>query len=129
MKIKLRGHHLLCLQGFQGYGYSEDFISNMTCINELRKDEDCVITLTDKTDDICTFCPNLNDDICENKKQDEMIERMDREVLQKLDSKKEYNAIELFEDASEKFNTIKSVENICLGCKWREECLFYKKLI
>ncbi len=27
--INIRAHHLLCLQGFQGYGYSQDFVRNM----------------------------------------------------------------------------------------------------
>ena len=128
MKIKLRGHHLLCLQGFQGYGYSEDFVKNMTLINEARKSEGCTITLTDKADDICSSCPNLTDRICENEKQNEIIEKMDREVLSKLDLKKEYDAMKLFNEVSLKFNSLKSVENICCGCKWSEECLFYKKL-
>jgi hypothetical protein len=128
MKIKLRGHHLLCLQGFQGYGYSEDFVLNMADINEKRKSKDCKITLSNNADDICSCCPNLNDNYCENKKQNEIIVKMDDEVLSKLDVKKEHDAIELFEEASLKFNTLKSVENICNDCKWAEECLFYKKL-
>ena len=128
MKIKLRGHHLLCLQGFQGYGYSEDFVSNMARINEKRNSEDCRITLSNEPDDICSCCPKLNGNYCENKKQNEIIVKMDDEVLSKLDSEKEYNSIELFEETSLIFNTLKSVENICNDCKWAEECLFYKKL-
>ena len=27
--IKLRYHHLLCINYFKGYGYDEDFINNM----------------------------------------------------------------------------------------------------
>ena len=128
MKIKLRGHHLLCLQGFQGYGYSEDFILNMTRINELRKAENCIITLTNSPDDICSECPNLKNNLCENEKQNENIVEMDNEVLSKLNFNNEYNSIDLFNEVSLKFNSLKSVENICNGCKWVNECLFYKKL-
>ena len=34
MLITLRGHHLLCIQGYQGYGYSEKFTDNMDNIIE-----------------------------------------------------------------------------------------------
>ena len=128
MKIELRGHHLLCLQGFQGYGYSEDFVSNMTRINELRKTNDCTITLTNEPDDICSACPNLKDGICENEKQDRIIVNMDKEVLSQLNSNEEYDSIDLFDEVALKFNTLKSVENVCKGCKWSDKCLFYKKL-
>ena len=129
MKLNIRGHHLLCLQGFQGYGYSEDFVLNMLRINEMRKSKDTIITLTDDCDDICACCPNLINNICENEKQNNIIKKMDEEVLSKLDINKEYNALELFDEVSLKFNTLKSVEKICIGCKWSKECLFYKKLI
>ena len=129
MKIKLRGHHLLCLQGFQGYGYSEDFVSNMTKINKLRKSNNTIITLTNEHDDICASCPNLTNNICENEKQNDLIKKMDEEVLSKLDINKEYNALDLFNEVSLIFNTEKSIENICVECKWKEKCLFYRKLI
>ena len=129
MKLKLRGHHLLCLQGFQGYGYDEEFVLNMTRINEVRKSKDTEITLTDDCDDICASCPNLKENLCENEKQNDIIKKMDREVLSNLDINKVYNALELFEEVSFKFNTLESVESICVGCKWNEKCLFYKKLI
>ena len=129
MKLKLRGHHLLCLQGFQGYGYDEKFVLNMEHINKLRKSKDTIISLTDECDDICASCPNLSNDMCENEKQNNIIKKMDSEILSKLDIDKEYNALELFEEVSFKFNTLNSVQNICVGCKWNKECLFYRKLI
>ncbi len=128
MKIKLRGHHLLCLQGFQGYGYSEDFVLNMTRINELRKSDECIISLTNAPDDICSACPNLKNNLCENETQNQIIVKMDNEVLSKLNTDKEYNSIDLFNEVSSKFNSLKSVKNVCNGCKWTNECLFYKKL-
>ena len=128
MEIKLRGHHLLCLQGFQGYGYNKDFVLNMSSINDLRKSEDCTIILTNTTDDICSSCPNLKNNKCENEKQNKIIEKMDDEVLSQLEYKNKYNAPKLFNEVSLKFKTLKSVENICKNCKWKEKCLFYKKL-
>ncbi|MBO6110105.1 MAG: DUF1284 domain-containing protein [Methanobrevibacter sp.] len=128
MLMKLRGHHLLCILGFQGYGYSEDFVLNMTRINELRKSEKSIIKLTNSPDDIFSSCPNLKNNLCENEMQNEIIVKMDEEVLSKFNRNIEYNAIDLFNEVILKFNTLKSVENICNDCKWAEKCLFYKKL-
>lgn len=126
--MELRGHHLLCILGFQGYGYSEDFVLNMTRINELRKTDKTTIKLINSSDDICSACPNLKNDLCENEMRNETIVKMDEEVLSEFDINKKYNAIDLFNEVILKFNTLKSVENICNDCKWAEKCLFYKKL-
>ena len=128
MKLVLRGHHLLCLKGFQGYGYSEDFVKNMIEVNAKRKSENTTISLTDSPDDICKACPNLNNDLCENKKQNKRIVEMDREVLKKIDSTNEFNAPELFEKIDTIFNTKESVSKICFNCSWQDKCLFYQNL-
>ena len=73
MKLILRGHHLLCLQGFQGYGYDENFVKNMAEINQSRKLDDTTISITNEADDICKACPNLKNNLCENNAQNERI--------------------------------------------------------
>lgn len=86
--IKLRGHHLLCLQGYQGYGYDSEFEKNMTKIhkklnittindndnndytnnknneNNKNKNNNIKIIVGDTADDLCAFCPNLKEGIC-----------------------------------------------------------------
>ncbi len=128
MKLLLRGHHLLCLKGFQGYGYDEDFTQNMSDINLKRKLSDTTVSLTDSPDDICAACPNLKGNICENELQNQRIVRMDREVLKKLDSSEEYDSTELFKTIDTIFNTQESISEICFKCMWSEKCLFYQKL-
>lgn len=128
MKLVLRGHHLLCLKGFQGYGYSEEFGKNMTEINSLRKEKDTTIMLVNEKDDICKSCPNLKNDLCESSVHNEKIVRMDDNVLSKITKENEYNAVELFKKVDELFPDKKSVENICFDCNWHEKCLFYQKL-
>ena len=128
MKLILRGHHLLCLQGFQGYGYDENFVKNMKEINQARKLDDTTISITNEADDICKACPNLKNNLCENNAQNERIISMDNEVLSKLNSTKEYNAAYLFKKVENIFNSKEKVNNICSKCKWHEECLFYQKL-
>ena len=126
--MELRGHHLLCILGFQGYGYSEDFVLNMTRINELRKTDKTTIKLINSSDENCSACPNLKNDLCENEMQNETIVKMDEEVLSEFNINQEYNSTDLFNEVILKFNTLKSVQNICNDCKWAEKCLFYKKL-
>lgn len=128
MKLILRGHHLLCLKGFQGYGYDEKFTQNMTDINSQRKLEKTRITLTSSPDDICRACPNLKDGLCKNHVQNERIISMDKEVLKKLDAINEYDSIELFNRIDKIFDSMESVSKICFDCNWSEKCLFYQKL-
>ena len=128
MKLTLRGHHLLCLKGFQGYGYSEDFTKNMTEINYLRKQNSTTISITNSSDEIWKSCPNLKKGICENIEQNERIIEMDNQVLNKIDSAVEYNATELFEKTDLIFNSKESVSKICSKCIWHDKCLFYQKL-
>lgn len=128
MRLILRGHHLLCLKGFQGYGYSEDFSENMAKINDLRKHEDVTIKLVSSSDDICKSCPNLKNNLCENEIQNKRIVEMDMNVLLKIDKNKEYNSTDLFKKIDEIFPDKKSVENICFNCIWHDKCLFYQNL-
>ena len=128
MKLILRGHHLLCLKGFQGYGYSKDFTENMNEINSQRKSEYTTVKLTDSPDDICKACPNLNEGFCQTESENEKIIKMDREVLKKFDTSKEYEEIELFEEIDKIYNTKESVSKICFNCIWHDKCLFYQKL-
>lgn len=128
MKLVLRGHHLLCLQGFQGYGYDKAFVENMTEINRIRKLANTTISLTDSPDDICKACPNLKDGLCKNKKQNENIKSMDKEVLSKLDPSKEYKALNLFKEVETIFNSKESASKICSKCMWHKECLFYQNI-
>ena len=128
MKLILRGHHLLCLQGFQGYGYDEDFVENMTKINRERKSENTTISLTNTPDDICRACPNLKNNLCQDKISNERVVSSDNEILSKLDPAKEYNSLDLFNEVEKIFNSKQSVDKICKNCIWHDECLFYQKL-
>ncbi len=128
MKLVLRGHHLLCLKGFQGYGYDETFIENMIDINSKRKLSSTSVKLTNSCDDICKACPKLENGLCENEIQNRRIVEMDDEVLKKIDASKEYGAVELFEMIDSTFNSKESVSEICSNCMWHEKCLFYQKL-
>ncbi|SDE29452.1 hypothetical protein SAMN02799630_05119 [Paenibacillus sp. UNCCL117] len=79
--IKLRGHHLLCLLGYRGMGYSDDFCVNMTAIYErLRIDPETMIVMVEGPDDICEHYPQDRPVHC----REAGVGRRDALVLEKL---------------------------------------------
>ena len=53
-QLQLRGHHLLCLLGFRGMGYSPEFTRNMSAVYErLRRKPDTVVSMTSGPDELC----------------------------------------------------------------------------
>ncbi|MDO5294142.1 MAG: DUF1284 domain-containing protein [bacterium] len=60
---RLRGHHLVCMQQFQGVGYNEEFAKNMTdVIKQLQENPLQQVTVLKSMDDICEKCPNKLDE-------------------------------------------------------------------
>jgi len=64
--IKFRPHHFMCSLGFSGKGYSADFVRNYKKITKaLEGNEETLIQVVEKMDDICSPCPNkINETIC-----------------------------------------------------------------
>ncbi len=126
--MKIRAHHLLCMQGFQGYGYSKDFSKNMAEIIEIIKNfPKNKIEIIAETDAICTCCPyNINEKCHESKESNERISAMDVKVLKKLGilSGSIFEVDEIFHITNKKLKTYSDVEDICGDCKWSEKCLW-----
>ena len=56
--FRLRGHHLLCLLGYQGMGYSAEYTENMTRLHQtLRSQPETEILLVFGPDDLCDKFP------------------------------------------------------------------------
>lgn len=119
--INLRGHHLLCLQGYQGYGYDQKFKENMDKIFNSIK-EDVTIKLINDIDDLCSYCPNLEECKDIEKKDDELIK------IANLEINKEYSSKELFKIVNKNIKTKNDLELICENCQWMEKCIYYNKL-
>jgi len=59
--LRIRGHSLLCFQGFRGLGYSPEFIANMKEIHEtFQKTPEVLIEPLASPDLLCKSCPNLD---------------------------------------------------------------------
>ncbi len=60
--MRIRGHHLLCLQGFRGLGYNEEFIRRMGDVTRcLAGEPNCPIEPITAPDMICEVCPHNRD--------------------------------------------------------------------
>ena len=57
--IALRAHHLLCLHGFRGLGYSEEFVAGMRRVQEALGDGGQRVEVVLGPDVICRPCPHL----------------------------------------------------------------------
>jgi len=76
-EFKIRAHHGLCTEFFEGKGYDSDFTENMAKIVELLKD-DSEITVISGLDDICASCPNNLGEKCSS---EEKVKKYDSAVL------------------------------------------------
>ncbi|MDD3223551.1 MAG: DUF1284 domain-containing protein [Clostridium sp.] len=126
--IKLRAHHFLCMQGFQGYGYNEGFTKNMDkIIKYIHKNKSLEVEIIDSCDDICEKCRNNIDGKCKDFVE---IGDMDKNVLEKLQLESEgiYKASHIFKLVNEKIGSVKEAKKICGTCSWHEKCLWYMKL-
>ncbi|MBX6352957.1 MAG: DUF1284 domain-containing protein [Thermoflavifilum sp.] len=79
--IRLRGHHLLCLLGYRGMGYSEAYAENMTRVHDqLRRRPETMVMLTAGPDDLCAHFPPDQPYHC----QDANVHERDAAVLRRL---------------------------------------------
>jgi len=64
--IRLRPHHLLCTQGYEGKGYSAAFTARMTEVTDfLHREPNAEIEIVFSTDDLCAACPSrLREGVC-----------------------------------------------------------------
>lgn len=117
----LRGHHLICLNFFNGEGYDEAFIKNLKTILDRGEREE--ITISSGADDVCGNCTYLKEDRClYSKSSDKEIKEMDAKALSLLGlsigDKVKWG--ELKEKISKIFPEWFSL--YCKECDWRNAC-------
>ena len=118
--IRLRPHHALCAQFFEGKGYSEAFVAHMYAIlSEL--DSGAAVTLTDGCDAICAGCPNNKDGVCET---DEKVRAIDRRTIEAMglhvSDRLPWHAL----SALAKYRIVAegTLPEVCRGCEWLGLC-------
>ncbi|MBI5196753.1 MAG: DUF1284 domain-containing protein [Nitrospirae bacterium] len=126
----LRGHHLICLHFFNGEGYDEAFIENLTHTLSLAEKE--IITVSSSADNVCASCLHLKQNECRYAENaEESIRRMDAKALMLLGLS--YNDQIEWDALKNRIPEIFSewVSSYCKECSWRGVCAkdaFYRKL-
>ena len=126
---KIRAHHLLCMQGFQGYGYSQDFVANMAqVVKDINSFPDLKVEIITECDVICSHCPYNKGGVCEkNVDSAEKLKNMDMHVLKRLGLKEraKVKAKDIISLVKTKLRNFSDIEDICGDCEWEEKCLWF----
>lgn len=88
--VRLRGHTLLCLQGFRGKGYSPEFVENMAAIHRtLAEEPETIVDVMTSPDVVCGACPHHQAAECTLKGEgsEREMREQDEVVLRKLELK------------------------------------------
>lgn len=120
--MRLRPHHILCIQKFTGHGYDSVFTEHMTeIVSQLSVNPGTKITVTKGCDVLCAMCPENSKGFCnsfekttilDNKVLDICNIAYDEEVIWSDIARKAYKRV--FE--TDEFN------NICSDCQWFGLC-------
>ena len=127
--LRIRGHHLLCLHGFRGLGYSPEFVANMQAVKDRLLDPTLEVEVTVSPDDICAACPHLAAGGCSRKGDSEArISAKDSAVLRRLSlsAGDHLPAGTLFALVAERFSRQSrdpvagqaGISGLCSSCKW-----------
>ncbi|UCZ55395.1 DUF1284 domain-containing protein [Bacillus shivajii] len=122
MERTLRGHHLLCVHGFQGMGYSPGFVRKMQeIVDDIRDEEkDFAIRVRVDLDEACGACPHNGETKCiASEQSDEHVKAMDRRGIDHLQLEKDklYRKSKLVEWTAQRVKP-DDLDTLCKGCSW-----------
>lgn len=115
--FRLRGHHLLCLLGYHGMGYSREYIANMTSMHDtLRTAPDTEIQIVADPDDLCVKFPETQPCHC----HDENIHQRDNAMLEQLGIT--VGQTITWREIEDRIKTTfepDDIDTLCSTCSWR----------
>ncbi|MDQ0231346.1 DUF1284 domain-containing protein [Metabacillus malikii] len=115
--LKLRGHHLFCLLGYRGMGYSKEYIENMTFWHQqLRYNPETKIQIIKGPDQLCEKYPNSGNYHC----KDPHIYNRDEAILKKMGLEiGEIITWNEIESTIRKKIVPEDIHLVCVSCSWR----------
>jgi hypothetical protein len=120
VKIRFRPHHFLCTLGFQGKGYTPQYVEKYRKIVEsLQNDEDLIIEVVAEGDSICGFCPHLSDAGCNQETKVQGIDKNHRHILS-LKTGDVLTWAEAKKRLKDKM-TLAAFHKACEGCEWKAQ--------
>lgn len=120
--IRLRGHHLVCLQFFRGQGYDPVFLGRLREV--LERSAADKVEVVEGPDELCRACPYLREEQCAHPETSEAeIREMDRaalEILRLAPGSRLKWPEETRSPLQEGFG--RWVREFCQECSWRPVC-------
>ncbi|ACX52125.1 protein of unknown function DUF1284 [Ammonifex degensii KC4] len=121
--VRLRGHHLICLQFFRGEGYSREFVRNLEeILYRLSRGEE--VEIAEGADEVCSLCPFLREGKCTNGPEAEAkVRARDASALAGL-GLRSGDRVE-WPEVKRRFRRLSSgwLRELCQGCEWQRICL------
>ena len=118
MSIRFRPHHFLCTIGFEGKGYSPDFVTNYRALKTaLESDPNTEIEVTSHTDSICSACPSKQDLLCDSQEKITRLDDAHRAVLGVKDG--ERYTWRAAKDLVKRRFTREAMDVACSACSWK----------
>lgn len=119
-RLSIRGHHLLCMFGFRGLGYSAQFVANMQGVVDAFFSGSPQVTVIAECDDICAACPHKVAGVCRKSAESEgSVAAKDISVLDRLGltpgSAHAAGALRALITGTVRPVTLRAM---CSGCEW-----------
>ena len=115
---QLRGHHIFCMVGYQGVGYSKEYADNMTAVhNKLQRQPQKLVQLISGPDMLCAKFPCYQENHCHEKR----IYAQDAAILDFLGLQVgQIVSWATIEQRLKIYAKPNSIQTLCGHCTWRK---------
>lgn len=126
--VRMRGHHLLCMLGWKGVGYTPAFTINYNKIIERLKTETVTIEIIEGKDDICAPLNSENYEgyHCEDEdvliRDKKALDDINRTLGLNLTIGSQFEISEIYLADMRALFQKYEIRSACAGCSWHDFC-------